>query len=138
MASAGVATCQNAAQFSSYRANKRYDFNLSQQMLEATPTWDQYQDNPPLSPRKALQAAGDYMKVLFPDGDLWEVSQISLQPVRDRWVYLIAFLGPIPKGYAEYMQSPVTLVVTMDGVAVPAVISEWHVPSSGGQSSPDH
>jgi hypothetical protein len=118
-----IAMCQNIAEFSSYHAGKRYDFRITLDGLSKSPVWLDDAANPPLSPRQASAVASDYLKTLFSDAENWRVSKISLQPIRDRWVYTVEFIAPLPPGYADYLSSPFNVVVTMNGLAVPAVIS---------------
>jgi hypothetical protein len=70
---------------------KRYDFRLSREQLAQTPIWHDDEPNPPLSVRKAKMVATEYLKHLFADGDKWELVDVTLHPVVDRWVYEIAF-----------------------------------------------
>jgi hypothetical protein len=64
----GVATCQYAAEFSSYHGGNRYDFRLTQEQLAKTPVWLDDEANPPLSMRHAKFVGFSYLKQLIADG----------------------------------------------------------------------
>ena len=119
----GTAVCQYAAEFSSYHNGKRYDFRLTQEQLAETPAWQNDEPNPPLSVRQAQMVGVESLKKLFDDGDKWRLNDIGLVPVADRWVYLIAFEEPPLPGCLDCLSFPFKIVVRMDGLAVPAIIS---------------
>jgi hypothetical protein len=54
----GIALCQYSAQFSSYVAGKRYDFNITPSLLAGTPAWHEDQPDPPFPARRAMAKAG--------------------------------------------------------------------------------
>jgi hypothetical protein len=122
--------CQSAmaqwvATFSSYHAEKRYDFNLSFEQLEKTPYWTAKAPNPPLSVRQAKLIGMASLRKIFSDAEKWELGGINLVPLRDRWVYLIAFHEPPPPGCYDCLSSPFNVLVTMDGAAVVPKVSVW-------------
>jgi hypothetical protein len=116
---------QQAAEFSSYHSGKRYDFRLTHEQLLETPAWLEDEPNSPLSPRSAQQAARSYLRTLFDQTGNWRLEEIKLVPIGERWVYVVSFTAPPPADVQEYMSSPFAIVVTMDGNAVPAVVSSW-------------
>jgi hypothetical protein len=117
------ALCQNAAVFSSYQRENRYDFNVTPDQLEKTLAWQDSDPNPTLSVRQAKLVGTEYLKQLFDDADKWTLNAITLHPLRDRWVYTISFTEPPPPGCMDCFSIPFNVVVTMDGFAVPARIS---------------
>src|SRR5215831_3659446 len=82
----------SAAVFSSYHAEKRYDFRVSRDEIARAPKWTDDQPNPPLPARRADAIATDYMRELFPDDvDQWRRGKIVLVPVAGNWVYVVEF-----------------------------------------------
>jgi hypothetical protein len=120
----GSAFCQISAEFSSYYSGNRYDFRLTREQLLATPTWLEDEENPPVSPRTAKKTALTYLRTLF-DSSAWRVSEIKLVPLSERWVYVVSFSPPLPNDCRDCMTTPFSVVVTMDGNAIPAVVSGW-------------
>ena len=125
-----VSICQSAvaqyvATFSSYHAEKRYDFRLSLEQLEKSPNWTDKAPNPPLSVRQAKLIGIESLKRIFSNSEEWRVSGINLVPVRDRWVYLIVFDEPRAADCYDCMTSPFSVLVTMDGAAVVPNVSLW-------------
>jgi hypothetical protein len=121
----GTAMSQQAAEFSSYYSGNRYDFRLTHKQLLNTPAWLEDEPNPPLSPRTAQSAALSYLKTLFDNADAWRLEEIKLVPLSERWVYVVSFTPPPPPNVADYTATPFSIVVTMDGNAVTAVLSQW-------------
>jgi hypothetical protein len=116
---------QQVAEFSSYYSGNRYDFRLTHQQLLNTPAWLYDEPNPPLSPRTAQSAALSYLRTLFDDAKAWRLEEIKLVPLSERWVYVVSFTPPPPPNVRDYMTTPFSIIVTMDGNAVIAVVSEW-------------
>jgi hypothetical protein len=121
----GTTMSQQVAEFSSYYSGKRYDFRLTHKQLLNTPAWLEEELNPPLSPRTAHSAALSYLRTLFDDADEWRLEEIKLVPLRERWVYVVSFTPPPPPNVGDYMSTPFGVVVTMDGNAVTAFVSQW-------------
>ena len=121
----GTAMPQQAAEFSSYYSGNRYDFRLTHEQLLNTPAWLEDEPNPPLSPRTAQSIALSYMRTLFDNATAWRLEEIKLVPVIERWVYVVSFTPPPPPNSADYLSTPFSIVVTMDGNAVTAVVSRW-------------
>lgn len=119
------------AQFSSYEADKRYDFNITSSLLASTPIWDKDETNPPLSARSAMAIARTSLRTLFADGDQWRLTEVALHPVHsDRWVYLVTFMEPPRNGCMDCLSPLFSVVVLMDGTAVQATVSDWK-PNTG-------
>lgn len=125
----GAAMSQQAAEFSSYDSGKRYDFRLAYQQLLNTPAWLEGEPSPPLSPRTAQSAARSYLRTLFDNATAWRLEEIKLVPVTERWVYVVSYTPPPRPGCQDCMASPFSMVVTMDGNAVAAVMSGWKAPT---------
>jgi len=128
----GSALCQYSAEFSSYYSGKRYDFRLTREQLSNTPAWPEDELNPPLSPRTAKNAAMTYLITLFDNASGWRVSEIKLVPLSERWVYVVSFTPPLPRDCQDCLTSPFSVVVTMDGNALTAVVSTWKTPTTSG------
>ena len=124
----GTALPQQAAEFSSYYSGNRYDFRLTHKQLLNTPAWLEDEPNPPLSPRMAQSAAMNYLRTLFDNATAWRLEEIKLVPLIERWVYVVSFTQPPPPNVADYMSTPFSIVVTMDGTAIPAAVSRWKPP----------
>jgi hypothetical protein len=74
---------------------KNYKFDLTPELLDASPSWDDRQDNPPLSARRAIAAAKTYLNELFPDNNKWGMEELELQRIHgDKWIYVARFLEP--------------------------------------------
>ena len=125
----GTSLSQQAAEFSSYYSGNRYDFRLTHEQLLNTPAWPEDEPNPPLSARDAESAALNYLGTLFQDATKWRLEEIKLVPVVARWVYVVSFTPPPPPSRSDNMTTPFSVVVTMDGNAVTAVVSEWKPPT---------
>jgi hypothetical protein len=125
----GSALCQYSAEFSSYYSGNRYDFRLTHEQLANTPAWLEDDPNPPLSPRTAKNAALTYLRTLFDNASTWRVHEIKLVPLTERWVYLVSFTPPLPRDCQDCLTTPFSVVVTMDGNAITAVVSRWKVPT---------
>lgn len=99
---------------------KKYEFHIADQDLEKTPAWPANQENPPLSPRRAIDIATKQLASILPNGKDWRLYEVTLRPVGDRWVYLVQFLEPL-RGDANngrQLSSGFQLVVLMNGTAV--------------------
>ena len=116
---------QQVAEFSSYYSANRYGFRVTHQQLLNTPAWLEDEPNPPPSPRTAQSAALSYLRTLFDDAKEWRLEEIKLVPLSERWVYVVSFTPPPPPNAADYMTTPFSIIVTMDGNAVTAVVSQW-------------
>lgn len=125
----GSALCQYSAEFSSYYSGNRYDFRLTREQLSNTPAWLEDDLNPPVSPRTAKNAALTYLKTLFDNAGAWRVNEIKLVPLSERWVYVVCFTPPMPRDCQDCLTTPFSVVVTMDGNALTAVVSRWKPPT---------
>lgn len=110
----------------SYVEGKKYDFAITADDLRRSPSWNEKQDQAPLSPREAVRLAREELAKLLPDGDRWELSSIILRPTHqdEKWYYVVEFLGPPPPGAnLEWLSPPMRVVVLMDGTATQPEIS---------------
>ena len=124
----GSALSQYSAEFSSYYSGNRYDFRLTHEQVANTPAWLEDEPNPPLSPRTAKNVALTYLRTLFDDANTWRVNEIKLVPLTERWVYVVSFTPPLPRDCRDCLTTPFSIVVTMDGNAITAVVSRWNPP----------
>jgi hypothetical protein len=129
----GTVMAQQVAEFSSYYSGNRYDFRLTRKQLLNTPSWLEDEPNPPLSPRTAHSAALSYLRTLFYDASEWRLQEIKLVPLGERWVYVITVSPSSPPNCYDCLVSPFRIVVTMDGNAVTAVVSQWKPTTHSGQ-----
>jgi hypothetical protein len=98
---------------------KKYDFRVTEQDLKRAPLWQANQENPPLSPRRAIESASKQLATLLPNGKDWRVYQVTLKPVENYWIYLVEFLEPLAAGGAgRQTSSGFQVIVLMNGVAV--------------------
>jgi len=73
---------------------KVYEFMVMQSDLDAAPAWPDREEDPPLSPRSAVNAARDYVATAIPNSSRWTLSKISLEsPGREpgQWLYVVEF-----------------------------------------------
>jgi hypothetical protein len=104
--------------FSVEYAGKKYDFRITEQDLKSAPTWPAAQENPPLSARRAIEAASKQLAILVPNGKDWRLSGVSLKPIDTHWIYLVEFLEPLRAGASDQVSQAFQVVVLMNGVAV--------------------
>lgn len=115
--------CQVVAKFHSERAGVHYTTYLTVDQLASTPEWRDEDPNPLLDVRQAMTAASAGLKQLFDNADEWKLDLVTLIPMRDRWIYVVSFVAPLPPECKDCLSFPFILVVTMDGKALPAEIS---------------
>jgi hypothetical protein len=97
---------------------KKYEFHITDADLQKTPDWAPSQENPPLSPRRAMDIASKYLATLLPNGKDWRLDRVSLRPIGGRWIYLVEFLEPLRGDGGGQLSSGFQVVVLMNGVAV--------------------
>jgi hypothetical protein len=98
---------------------KKYVSRITDQDLQKTPAWPAGQENPPLSPRRAIDVASKYLATLLPNGKDWRLHQVTLRPIDNRWIYLVEFLEPLRgDGAGQQLSAGFQIVVLMNGVAV--------------------
>src|SRR5262245_5045785 len=74
---------------------KKYEFHITDQDLQRTPAWPAGQENPPLSPRRAVEIASKQLATILPGGKDWRLYEVTLRPIENRWIYLVEFLEPL-------------------------------------------
>ena len=99
-------------------AGKKYEFRVPGQDLQKTPAWPAGQDNPPLSPRRAIDAASRQLAALLPNGKDWRLYEVTLRQIENRWIYLVEFLEPLREGNGRQVSTGFQIPVLMNGVAV--------------------
>lgn len=115
-----VAQAQDyVAKFHGFHDGKQFEFTVTSKQLENCPEWLSEQDNPPLSARRALAVASDYLPKLVSNAEEWEVRDVRLRPVRDKWVYVLEF-----SERREGVKSPFVIVVLMNGEVVEPKITK--------------
>ena len=107
------------AKFNGFHDGKEFEFTVTSELLKNCPEWTAEQDNPPLSARRALAVASDYLPKLVTNAEAWEVRDIRLRPVRDKWVYVLEFWER-----REGIQAPFMIVVLMNGEVVEPTITK--------------
>ena len=109
-----VANAQNyAAKFISYHDGKQFEFTVTLKQLENCPEWLAEQEHPPLSARRALTLASDYLPKLVTNAENWKAGEIRLRPAHDKWVYVVEFAE-----HKEGIKTPLGIVVLMNGEVV--------------------
>ncbi|HEY6183279.1 MAG TPA: hypothetical protein VIW67_13610 [Terriglobales bacterium] len=71
-----------------------YEFSLSFTELGDSPSWSPTDNDPPLSPKKAVEAAKTFLLSLTGDKIDWRISTIKLHKYHERdskWVYFVQF-----------------------------------------------
>jgi hypothetical protein len=103
---------------------KKYEFHIADQDLQKTPAWPPTQENPPLSPRRAVDIASKQLAALLPNGKDWRLYSVTLRPMDDRWIYLVDFLEPLRRDNSvQQLSSSFQIVVLMNGVAITPKVS---------------
>ena len=117
----------SVASWSSYFNRQRFDFNITEEQLNDTPSWQENADNPPLSARKAIQVAQAFLPKMIAKSEQWTLHKLSLEKMgdKDKWVYVVQFEGPHPGG--DGFVSTMDIVVLMSGVPVKPKVSEWEL-----------
>ena len=117
-------TAQAETTFTVEYGGKKYEFRIPDQDLQKTPKWAPNQDNPPLSPKRAIDIAKNEMATLLPNGKDWRLYEVTLRPIDSHWVYLVQFLEPLRgDGGGKQLSNGFQVVVLMSGVAVMPRIS---------------
>jgi len=133
-----VATsAETIAAFASYHEDKQFLFELDRVQMESTPSWDENQQNPPISARHAFNAARKRLATLVSMSEKWDLIEIVLRPMPaptvGKWIYVVKFRPPVfskdPKGSV----STVDLIVLMDGIALQPTIA----PVKKANAAPD-
>jgi hypothetical protein len=116
---------------------KEYRTRISGEQLEAAPSWNPEDANPPLTARKAVASASKVLSQLLGNPDEWKVSLICLRSPGsdDKWIYVVKFAG-LPKvrwTESSGLQS-ITLAVLMNGETLKPEVRSFEdspVPAGG-------
>lgn len=93
-----------------------YSFGTAWETFNATPNWNESDDFPPLSPRKAISAALREAKRIRPDVSEWTVENVTLDQMQNHWFYRVQCARNDGAGTGIHL--PLTVPVLMDGTAV--------------------
>jgi hypothetical protein len=104
---------------------KTYVTNFWASKVSRTPKWDENNENPPVSARKALTLAKKMRDsvIELPNGFRWKLLEINLTPIEDGWVWFV-FYHAIPEQGDDGPSARIMLIVLMDGTAVPLEVGE--------------
>lgn len=102
--------------WSTHADGQKYVTTLKISQLLATPTWDEGQENPPLSARKALAAAQEVVARFAPYGKETKLPPplLKLRENDGHWFWVVYFS---PNDFRQF-QSTFPVVVLMDGSSV--------------------
>lgn len=123
-----------SSQYWSYVDGKKYNFKVTKELLEKTPSWKENDENPPLSVKKAISAATEQLSK-FIKIENWDFQKATLEKtnVTGKWLYLIEFSEdqmkanpPKKSGIYEYIGGVKTfrIVVLMDGSTIEPKIED--------------
>jgi hypothetical protein len=86
--------------------------------LDKSPLWNETDECPPLSPRRAIRAAQTTITNLFKGVGLM-FDYVSLRPIgrENKWIYEVQFTA-VPPGGLEGYSEPIILFVLMSGEVV--------------------
>jgi hypothetical protein len=112
----------------SHAYGKRYEVTVPNALLEKTPKWDGADENPPLSAKKALEAANKMKDSLVSDtkGIKWVLESLALAPSAGaRWYWTATYRAACAPGYgASGPPITLTLVILMNGTAIQPKVSD--------------
>ena len=111
----------------SYHLGKKYAVLVTQAALDKAPVWKADADDPPLSARKAMKAAGAARARLVPDTAdwKWDLRSAALwEASPGRWYWEVTFVAEYPRGGVVGRAPTLRLVVLMDGTVVEPEVSE--------------
>jgi hypothetical protein len=113
--------------FASYAEGKQFLVEVEDEALLKTPEWSVSAANPPLSARRAINAASEARKTLVSDreGSKWEVLQVELVPDTDvdRWFWVVTAERRAGDNKVGDL-STLRLAVLMDGTVVKPQITQ--------------
>lgn len=100
-----------------------YTYGLSDDDLANTPSWNPEQNEPPLSPHRAVLLASDALRRFVKPGDEWRVDTIATtQPGSEKWIYDVSFSCSSARCLKERPTPRFTILVKMDGSTVEPAI----------------
>lgn len=95
-----------------------FNSRIIERELYRTPKWNDSEDHPPLSIKRAMAKADQKLKEVVGKPESFSFSRVSLfEPRRNHWVYEVNYLIAKP---GEWTNSPkqISIFVLMDGSAV--------------------
>lgn len=109
-------------------------YGLTDAEIESTPTWEDLEKSPPLSTKRAIEAArhaiprfeNEGLLKALPDTLEWTLEGLTLKPVGDgKWCWLVSFEASPKPGFGMTGISPeISVLVTMDGRIITPSLSE--------------
>jgi hypothetical protein len=110
----------------SYAFGKKYTSRITEEMLRKAPQWLEKSDNPPLSPRKALQSADALSnKLIGKKADYRRYLEgVCLKPMGDGWVWIVRFEW-LPEGASTGVPDDLIIVVLMNGTTIQPEVRDW-------------
>lgn len=106
--------------------------------LKDAPLWSEAAPYPPLSPRKAMQAATQFITNSIASAEPWAIESILLKDLSDgHWIYVVQFEYTGPPAARAGSWPPVEICVLMNGeVATTIVIRKTPNQASKGIRPP--
>lgn len=106
-----------AETYYSYAAGKRFAVTVTEEAVAKAPAWADDADDPPLSARKAREAADAVRVRLVPDGlgGKWTLTRLSLVPTAGGWVWKVGYRSPAD---GSDLRGELVLTVLMNGTVV--------------------
>lgn len=98
-----------------------YSFVTEWVVFKVTPNWNESDDFPPLSARKAASVALVEVKRLRPDVSNWTLESVTLSQITRHWFYKVRYWrsDKVGSGIPSFLDVP----VLMDGTAVHGAVS---------------
>jgi hypothetical protein len=112
----------------SHAFGKTYTSRANPEAVNQTPTWDEAEESPPVSPRRAIKLAGKMLRstAKAPDGWKWEATNQRLF-VRGNLCLWHVMYQAVPIEPEAGLLPPfheITLIVLMDGTVVKPVVAD--------------
>ncbi len=111
---------QTVLRTSSRFGTNEYSCVVTQEDLANCPKWAETDEWPPLSPKKAIQAATGAMKGLVEGVKNWSPERITLRRAGSvgNWVYVVTMASIFPPDAAFGQAQSIEVVVLLDGKVV--------------------
>lgn len=111
----------------SHAFGKTYWSRIVRNVVNQTPPWNDNDENPPVSARRALKLSEKVLRSIAkaPDGWKWKAVNANLLLVEDAPIWFVRYQG-ISADPTESRDSEheITLVVLMDGTVIKPVVAE--------------
>jgi hypothetical protein len=108
--------------YSSYSTvdEKHFESQVSRDEIAKTPVWLPEAENPPLSARRAIEAARKQMEALVHDRSVWRLESVQLLDMGDHlhWMYIVEFARQFPEDVAVYGDFSLRVLVLMNGAVI--------------------